>query len=99
MYSFAHTPTKRLPTAVPLIKRRREKTLYLSLPEIVADRMLREEIRNSLAANGWSMITEAEMTSYGANALQVPVLCAHTARIGVIDTSAADGLEEVVRGF
>lgn len=74
-------------------KRRREKTLYLSLPEVVADRMLQDEIRNRLAANGWSMITEAEMMSYGANALQVPVLCAHTARIGVIDTSAADGLD------
>ncbi|MDE0621308.1 MAG: hypothetical protein OXH83_06520 [Bryobacterales bacterium] len=76
-------------------KRRREKTLYLSLPEIVADRMLQEKIRNSLAANGWSVITEAEMTSYGANALQVPVLCAHMARIGVIDTSAADGLDVI----
>ncbi len=74
-------------------KRRREKTLYLSLPEVVADRMLQDEVRSRLATDGWSMITEAEMTSYGTNPLQVPVLCAHTARIGVIDTSASDGLD------
>ena len=74
-------------------KRRREKTLYLSVPKTVADRIPLDEIREGLAACEWSMITEADMTSYSANALQVPVLCAYTATIGVIDTSAADGLD------
>ena len=74
-------------------KRRREQTLYLSVPETVADRIALDEIRERLAACGWSMITEADMRSYAANVLQVPVLCAYTARIGVIDTSAADGLD------
>ena len=76
-------------------KRRREKTVYLSVPETVADRIPLDEIRKALAAYEWSMITEADMTSYAANALQVPVLCAYTARIGVIDTSAADGLDAI----
>ena len=75
--------------------RRREKTVYLSVPETVADRIPLDEIREGLAARGWSMITEADMTSYAANPLQVPVLCAFTARVGVIDTSAADGLDAV----
>ena len=76
-------------------KRRREKTVYLSVPETVADRIPLGEIRAGLAAFGWSMITEADMTSYAANVLQVPVLCAYTARVGVIDTSAADGLDAI----
>ena len=76
-------------------KRRREQTLYLSVPETVADRIALGEIREALAACGWSMITEADMRSYAANVLQVPVLCAHTARIGVVDTSAADGLDPI----
>ena len=76
-------------------KRRREKTVYLSVPETVADRIPLDEIREGLAACGWFMITEADMRSYAANALQVPVLCAYTARIGVIDTSAADGLDAI----
>ena len=76
-------------------KRRREKTVYLSVSETVADHIPLDEIREGLAASGWSMITEADMTSYAANALQVPVLCAYTARIGVIDTSAADGLDAI----
>ena len=76
-------------------KRRREKTIYLSMPETVADRFPLDKIREGLAARGWSMITEADMTSYAANPLQVPVLCAFTARVGVIDTSAADGLDAI----
>ena len=79
-------------------KRRRERTLYLSLPEIVGDQILQNEIRVRLATKGWSMITEDEMMSYSANALQVPVLCAYTARIGVIDTSAAKGLD-LMQGY
>ena len=74
-------------------KRRREKTIYLSVPKTVADRIPLDEIRAGLEVFEWSMITEADMTSYSANALQVPVLCAYTATIGVIDTSAADGLD------
>ena len=74
-------------------KRRREKTVYLSVPKTVADRIPLDEIREGLEACEWSAITEADMTSYSANALQVPVLCAYTATIGVIDTSAADGLD------
>ena len=74
-------------------KRRREKTVYLSVPETVAESIPLDEIRERLAACGWSLITEADMTSYAANALQVPVLCAYTAGIGVIDTSAGDGLD------
>ena len=76
-------------------KRKREKTIYLSVPETVADRISLDKIREGLAACGWSMITEADMKSYAANALQVPVLCAYTAKIGVIDTSAADGLDPI----
>ena len=76
-------------------KRRRERTVYLSVPQTVADRIPLDEIREGLAAYGWSMITEADMKSYAANVLQVPVLCAYTARIGVIDTSAADGLDPI----
>ena len=72
-------------------KRRREKTVYVSVP----DRIPLDGIREGLAACGWSMITEADMTSYAANVLQVPVLCAFTARIGVIDTSAADGFDAI----
>ena len=74
-------------------KRRRENTLYLSMPKTVADRIPLDDIREGLEACEWSVITEADMTSYSANALQVPVLCAYTATIGVIDTSAADGLD------
>ena len=76
-------------------KRRREKTVYLSVPATVAGNIPLDEIRERLAACGWSLITEADMTSYAANALQVPVLCAYTARVGVIDTSAADGLDAI----
>ena len=76
-------------------KRRREKTVYLSVPETVAESIPLDVIRERLAACGWSLITEADMTSYAANALQVPVLCAYTARIGVIDTSAGDGLDAI----
>lgn len=74
-------------------KRRREKTVYLSVPESVAERVPLDEIRERLATYGWSLITEADMASYAANALQIPVLCAYTARIGVIDTSSGDGLD------
>ena len=76
-------------------RRRREKTVYLSVPETVAEIIPLDEIRERLAACGWSLITEADLTSYGANALQVPVLCAYTAGIGVIDTSAGDGLDAI----
>ena len=76
-------------------KRKREKTIYLSMPESVADSIPLDEVRERLAAWEWSMITETDMTSYSANALQVPVLCAYTTKIGVIDTSAADGLDAI----
>ena len=76
-------------------KRRRERTVYLSVPESVSERLPLDAIRKRLGTCGWSLITEADMTSYSANALQVPVLCAFTARIGVIDTSAGDGLDAI----
>ncbi len=79
-------------------RRKRDKTVYLSVPDIVADRIPLDEIRQRLGACGWSMITEADMTSYAANALQVPVLCAFTTKIGVIDTSAADG-SDVIQSY
>ena len=74
-------------------KKKREKTVYLSVPEAIADRIPLDEIRERLESCGWSMITEADMMSYAANSLQVPVFCAYTAKVGVIDTSAADGLD------
>ena len=74
-------------------KRRRDKTVYLSLPDAVAARVPLDAIREDLAACGWSMIAEADMASYSANVLQVPVLCAYTARVGVIDTSSVDGFD------
>jgi hypothetical protein len=76
-------------------KRRREKTVYLSVPDTVANRVPLEAIREGLASCGWSMISDADMTSYAANVLQVPVLCAFTTRIGVIDTTAADGFDAI----
>ena len=76
-------------------KRSRDKTIYLSLPEMAVQRIPLEEIRERLAACGWSLITEEDMTSYTANTLQIPVLCAYTARIGVIDTSGVDGLDAI----
>ena len=69
-------------------KRKREKTVYLSLPDSIS----LEGIRERLMDRGWSVITENDMTSYTANALQVPVLCAFTSRVGVVNTSAEDGL-------
>ena len=76
-------------------KRRRERTVYVSAPDNVADRISLDGIRENLAACGWSMITEADMMSYAANVLQVPVLCAFTARVGVIDTSAEEGFDAI----
>ena len=76
-------------------KRRREKTIYLTVPDIVADQIPQDAIRERLAACGWSMIAESDMTSYAANELQVPVLCAFTARVGVVDTTAVDGLDAI----
>ena len=76
-------------------KRRREKTVYLSMPDTVTARVPLDAVREGLEDCGWSMITEADMTSYAANVLQVPVLCAFTARIGVIDTSASDGFDAI----
>ena len=76
-------------------KRKREKTVYISMPFNNDARIPLELIRERLSAYGWSMITEADMTSYTANVLQVPVLCAFTARVGVIDTSADYGLDPI----
>ena len=70
-------------------KQKRTNTIYISLP----DNIPLAPIRERLIAYSWSVITEADMNSYAANALQVPVLCAFTARIGVIDTSAQGGLD------
>lgn len=64
-------------------KRKRTNTVYLSLPAKVSP----ERIREGLVKHGWSAITEDDMSTYAANALQVPILCAFTARVGVIDTS------------
>lgn len=70
-------------------KRKREKTVYLSIPKSVIDRELINRIRARLEDCDWSLITEEDMTSYKASGLQIPVLCAHTARVGVIDTSSS----------
>ena len=76
-------------------KRRREKTLYLSVPRTVSNRISISDMRLQLAERGWSLISEDDMTSYTANVLQISLLCAHTARIGVIDTSADDGFDAI----
>ena len=68
-------------------QRKREKTVYLSIPKSVIDSELIDRIRARLEDCKWSVITEEDMTSYRASKVQVPVLCAHTARVGVIDTS------------
>lgn len=75
-------------------KHKREKTVYLSLPGSVAMDTLLAELRDRLAAVGWSLITEQDMKSYTANILQVPVLCVYTTRVGIIDTSSSpDGMD------
>ena len=72
-------------------KQKRSKTIYLSLPAKVS----LERIREKLIKYGWSAITEDDMSTYTANALQVPILCAFTARVGIIDTSAGEGLSPI----
>ena len=76
-------------------KRRREKTVYVSVPKIVSEETLLKELRERLATCGWFMISESDMTSYTANEMQVSLLCAFTARIGVIDTSSDSGLHAI----
>ena len=78
-------------TSTPLRSRRRQKSIFVSLPR----RPIRERaitaIRARLREMDWTVIVEEDVRAYGANELQVPIQCAHMSRVGIIDTTGEDG--------
>lgn len=71
-----------------LRSKRKQNTVYVSLPESdIRDRAI-ARIRDRLEQDQWSVIVEKDVEAYRRNSLQVPIQCAFMCRVGVIDTSS-----------
>ena len=78
-------------TNTPLRSKRRQQSVFVSLPQRSVRARAIKAIRERLSEVGWTVIVEEDVKAYGANEFQVPIQCAHMSRIGVIDTTGEDG--------
>ena len=78
-------------TDTKLRPRRKPRCIYVSLPASALRLRALDHLRSALAELNWTLLVEEDMKSYGANEFQVRIQCAYAARIGVIDTTGADG--------
>ena len=74
-------------TNVSLRPRRRMNTVYVSLPDDSIGVRALKSIRNGLEKIGWTVVTDEDLNTYGANAMQVAIHGAYMCRIGIVDTS------------
>ena len=86
-------------TEVSLKPRRRDRTVYISLPSRPRRKKTIESLRRKLEGNGWVTIVEEDMKSYAANELQIAVQCAYTARVGIIDTTGVHGGPDLLQCY
>ena len=78
-------------TDTPLRSKRRKQSVFVSLPDSPVRSRAIDGIRARLVTLEWTVITEEDMASYGANEFQVPIQCAYASRVGVIDTTGKEG--------
>ena len=74
-------------TETPLRRRRRHRTVFVSLPHRPKREMAIHRIKARLKEIDWTVVVEEDMAAYGANEFQVPIQCAYTCRAGIIDTT------------
>lgn len=80
-------------TGMPLRPKRRDRALFLSLPQSsIRDRAI-DAVRKELENHGWSVIVEQDLGTYGPgpNELQVPIYCAYLSRVGIVHITREDG--------
>ena len=86
-------------TEVSLKPRRRDRTVFISLPNRPRRQKTIEFLKTRLEDDGWTTIVEEDASSYGANELQVAVQCAHIARVGIVDTTGATGTPDLLQCY
>ena len=74
-------------TNVSLRPRRRMNTVYVSLPDSSIRERALEAVRGKLEEVRWTVVTDEDLDTYGANAMQIAIHGAYMCRIGIIDTS------------
>lgn len=79
--------TKVVWTGMSLRPRRRTHCIYVSIPDLPGRETAYGTLRERLQGVGWSVVTDEDMKTFGANELQVSIQCAYLSRIGVIDTT------------
>ena len=85
--------SKVLLTSTSLRPRKRTNTVFVSLPNASWRESAVDAVRSLLEQEGWTLVVEEDADSYSANEFQVPISCAYMTRIGVIDTTGADGVD------
>ncbi len=78
-------------TNTSLRPRRRDNTVFLSLPESSIRERAIEAVRTALGKVGWSVVTEDDFEAVWLNELQVAIQCSFVSRIGIVDTSGNQG--------
>lgn len=86
-------------TDVPLKPRKQSQTVFVSLPDRPRRKKTLEALKAALMDVGWTVIVEEDATSFSANEFQVAVQCAYTSRIGIVDTTAAEGGADLLQCF
>lgn len=86
-------------TNLSLKPRRRSHTVYISLPNRPRRKRTVEYLKSKLQDIGWTMIIEEDVSSYSANEFQVAVQCAYTSRVGIIDTTGAEGEPDLLQCY
>ena len=74
-------------TNVSLRPRRRMNTVYVSLSDDGIGKRALQAIRGKLEKIKWTVVTDEDLDTYAANAMQIAIQGAHMCRIGIIDTS------------
>lgn len=78
-------------TDMPLRPRRRERSIFLSLPYSPIRERAIADVKTRLENLRWTVVVEEDMKSYSANDFQVSIQCAYACRVAVIDTTGDDG--------
>lgn len=86
-------------TDLSLKPRPRGRTAYISLPNRPRRKKTIEYLKSKLEDIGWTMIVEEDASSYSANEFQVAVQCAYTSRVGIIDTTGAEGGPDLLQCY
>lgn len=86
-------------TDVALKPKQQKQTVFISLPNRPRRKRTIDYLKAALMEIDWTVIVEEDVASFSTNEFQVPIQCAYTSRVGIIDTTGVKGEPDLLQCY